>query len=247
MTDSNANFMRMLHFLHHLADGGTAGYVMANGSMTTNTTQEKTTRQALVDGGFVDCIVQLPDKLFFQTGIPCCLWFLSKNRGGTHGYRYRSDEILFIDARQMGQMVSRRQRALTDDEIHRITDLYRRYKRYDVPDDEPGFCNITTLDVVREHDYRLTPGIYVGTQANGEDEEAFEDFMPRLIDELRVLFGGVGSVTGMILEDWRTWCDFCSLQRRIRRELVHLATENPLSVGGPSAWNNIRNSAAGKP
>ena len=119
-TDSNANTMWMMHFLHHLADGGTAGYVMANSSMTTNTREEKATRQALVDEGFVDCIVQLPDKLFFGTGIPCCLWFRGKNRGGTHGYRYRQDELLFVDARQMGTMVNRRHRALADEDIKRI-------------------------------------------------------------------------------------------------------------------------------
>jgi type I restriction enzyme S subunit len=92
---------------------------MANGSMTTNTREEKAARQALVEEGFVDCIVQLPDKLFFQTGIPCCLWFLSKNRDGRRGYRPRRDEILFVDARALGQMVNRRQRALSDDDIHR--------------------------------------------------------------------------------------------------------------------------------
>ena len=217
VTDSNANTMWMLHFLHHLADGGTAGYVMANGSMTTNTTQEKAVRQALVDEGFVDCIVQLPDKLFFGTGIPCCLWFLSRNRGGTHGYRYRSDEILFVDARQMGQMVNRRQRVLTDDEIDRIADIYQRYKRYPstssgqrhlsassgqvLPDDEPGFCKIATVDDVREHDYKLTPGIYVGTEANGEDDEAFEDVMSRMIDELRELFAESDRLQAVILTD----------------------------------------------
>jgi type I restriction enzyme M protein len=201
ITDGNANTMWMLHFLHHVADGGTAGYVMANGSMTTNTTQEKLTRQLLVDEGFVDCIVQLPDKLFFQTGIPVCLWFLSRNRAGTHGYRYRQDEILFIDARQMGEMVTRRQRALTDAEIAGIADVYRRYKRHDVPDDEAGFCKIATLDEVREHDYKLTPGIYVGTQVGDDDDEPFEEKMPRLIDELRDLFAESEQLQGEILED----------------------------------------------
>ena len=175
VTNSNANYMWMMHFLYHLADGGSAGYVMANGSMTTNLNEEKATRQALVKEGFVDCIVQLPDKLFFQTGIPCSLWFLSKNRRGTHGFRYRLDEILFIDARGMGEMVSRRQRALRDDDIARIADVYHRYRRMgDIPEDEPGFCKIATIDEVSEHDYKLTPGIYVGTQADDEDYEPFE-------------------------------------------------------------------------
>jgi type I restriction enzyme M protein len=189
VTDSNANYMWMLHFLYHLADGGTAGYVMANGSMTTNLNEEKATRQALVEEGFVDCIVQLPDKLFFGTGIPACLWFLSKNRRGTHRYRYRVEEILFVDARGMGEMVSRRQRALRDGDIARIADVYHRYRRMgDIPEDEPGFCKIATIDAVREHDYKLTPGIYVGTQADDEEDEPFEEKMPRLIEELRGLF-----------------------------------------------------------
>jgi type I restriction enzyme M protein len=200
-TNSNANYMWMLHFLYHLADGGTAGYVMANGAMTTNTREEKETRQALVDEGFVDCIVQLPDRLFFGTGIPCCLWFLSKNRTGTHGYRYRQDEILFIDARQMGEMVNRRQRVITGEEIGRIAELYRRYKRYDVPDDVPGLCKIATLDEVQKHDYKLTPGIYVGTQADDEDEEPYEEKMPRLIEELRGLFGESSRLQGLIAAD----------------------------------------------
>lgn len=201
VTDSNANTMWMLHFLHHLADGGAAGYVMANGSMTTNTAQEKGVRQALVDEGFVDCIVQLPDRLFFQTGIPCCLWFLSKNRRGTHGFRYRQDEILFIDARGLGEMVTRRQRALAEDEIARIAEVYRHYKRYSVPDDEPGFCKIAVLDQVREHDYKLTPGIYVGTQVDDGDEEPFEEVMPRMIEELRELFAESSRLQGEIMTD----------------------------------------------
>jgi type I restriction enzyme M protein len=200
-TDANANTMWMMHFLSHVADGGAAGYVMANGSMTTNTAQERATRQALVDEGFVDCIVQLPDRLFFQTGIPCCLWFLSRNRGGTHGSRYRRDEILFVDARGMGQMVTRRQRALTDDEIARIAQVYRRYKRYDLPEDEPGFCKIATLDEVQTHDYKLTPGIYVGTQADDGDEEPFEEAMPRRIEELRGLFAESSRLQEEILGD----------------------------------------------
>jgi type I restriction enzyme M protein len=200
-SDSNANTMWMMHFLHHLADGGTAGYVMANGSMTTNTVQERATRQALVDEGFVDCIVQLPDRLFFQTGIPCCLWFLSKNRRGTHGFRYRQDEILFVDARGMGSMVTRRQRALADGEIARIGSLYRRYKRHDVPDDEPGFCKIAVIEQVREHDYKLTPGVYVGTQADDGEDEPFDEAMPRLVEELRELFAQSDQLQQEILAD----------------------------------------------
>jgi type I restriction enzyme M protein len=142
-----------------------------------------------VDEGYVDCIVQLPDKLFFQTGIPCSLWFLSKNRTGTRDFRRRQDEILFVDARKMGELVSRRQRALREDEIRRISTLYDHYRKQgDVPLNMPGFCKIAKIEEVRAHDYKLTPGIYVGTQAEDEDDEPFEEKMPRLVEELRILF-----------------------------------------------------------
>ena len=202
VTDGNANYMWMLHFLHHLADGGTAGYVMANGAMTTNQAQEKETRRILIEEGYVDCLVQLPDKLFPTTGIPCCLWFLSKNRAGSHGFRARRQEILFIDARQMGQMLNRRQRFLTDDEIKRIAAVYQSYRRPGRPaPDEPGFCKVASLAEVQGHDYKLTPGIYVGTQANGDEEEPFEDRLPRLVGDLRGLFAESDRLQAEILED----------------------------------------------
>jgi type I restriction enzyme M protein len=202
VTNSNANYMWMMHYLHHLEDGGTAGYVMANGAMTTNSSAEKATRQGLIEEGFVDCIVQLPDKLFPSTGIPCCLWFLSKNRSGTHGYRPRREEILFIDARQMGEMLNRRQRYLTDEEIKRIAAVYQAYRRpgEKLPD-EPGFCKVATLEEVEQHDYKLTPGIYVGTQADDEDGEPFEEKMPRLTEELRDLFAQSDELQAAILRD----------------------------------------------
>lgn len=202
ITDGNANYMWMMHYLHHLADGGTAGYVMANGAMTTNQSAERHTRQALVDGGFVDCIVQLPDKLFPSTGIPVCLWFLSRNRGGTHGYRQRREEILFIDARQMGEMINRRQRTLTEAEIDHIGDVYQHYRRpgHALPE-EAGFCKVAPLTEVKQHDYKLTPGIYVGTQLDDEDDEPFEEKMPRLTEELAELFAQSDELQAAILAD----------------------------------------------
>ncbi len=204
VTDGNANYMWMMHYLYHLADGGTAGYVMANGAMTTNQSQEKETRRLLIEEGYVDCIIQLPDKLFPNTGIPCCLWFLSKNRGGTHGYRSRREEILFIDARQMGEMLSRRQRQLTEAEIKRVAAVYHAYRTTGAgaaTPDQPGFCKVATLAEVQGHDYKLTPGIYVGTEADEGDGEAFEGKMPRLIDELRGLFAESDRLQAKILED----------------------------------------------
>ena len=191
--------MWMLHFLHHLADGGTAGYVMANGSMTTNTREEKATRQALVEEGFVDCIVQLPDKLFFRTGIPCCLWFLSKNRDGTPATARAAKFSSWTRARWgrwsiAGTGVERRGHPAHRRGVCRLQALRPAGGR-------PGFYKVASLDKVRGHDYKLTPGIYVGTQANGEDDEAFEDVMPRMIDELRALFAESERLQGLILAD----------------------------------------------
>jgi type I restriction enzyme M protein len=202
LTNGNANYMWMMHFLYHLADGGTAGYVMANGAMTTNTEQEKNTRQALVEEGYVDAIVQLPDKLFFGTGIPVTLWFLSKNRRGTHAYRSRRDEILFIDARKLGMMVTRRQRALSDDEINRIAETYHRYRKPGDPIPAiAGFCRVATLEEVRGHEYKLTPGIYVGTATDEDEDEPFAEKMPRLVEELRGLFAESNRLQKEILAD----------------------------------------------
>jgi len=188
-TDSNANYMWMMHFLHHLNSGGTAGYVMANGSMTTSLTNEESVRKALVDEGFVDCIVQLPDKLFFGTGIPACLWFLSRNRDGSNGEQKRSDRILFLDARDMGELVERTKRVLSEDEIGRLEEVYHRFR---VPDEEvkeePGFSGIATLEEVRSNDYKLTPGLYVGFEDDDGDRVPFEVKMPQLIDELEDQF-----------------------------------------------------------
>lgn len=201
-TDSNANFFWMTHFLHHLKDGGTAGYVMANGAMTTSTNEEKAVRKTLVDEGFVDCIVQLPPKLFFSTGIPACLWFLSKNRGGRNGYRARQDEILFIDARDKGDLISRRQRVLTDDEIHEMASLYHHYRNAgDNPEDVPGFCKVATIEEVKKHDYKLTPGIYVGTQVDDDDDTPFEEKMPLLIEELKMQFEKAERLQKIIIEN----------------------------------------------
>lgn len=189
VTDSNANYAWMQHFLYHLNDKGTAGFVMANGAMTTNKTGEKEVREALVNHGFIDCVVQLPEKLFFTTGIPCCLFFLSKNRDGKAGYRKRQDEVLFIDARKMGHLVSRKQKALSEEEIERIAGTYHQY-RYEngTYQDVDGFCKVAKLDEIQSHDYKLTPGVYVGTEAEEVDDVPFEERMAELKSQLRKQF-----------------------------------------------------------
>ncbi|WP_281176963.1 type I restriction-modification system subunit M [Alicyclobacillus sendaiensis] len=190
VTDSNANYMWIQHFLYHLKEGGTAGFVMANGAMTTNTTEEKEVRKRLIDEGYVDCIVQMPDKLFLTTGIPCALFFLSKNRDGQKGFRSRKNEILFIDARQKGTLVNRKQRVLSQEEIDQIAEVYHAYRNGDgTYTDIPGFCKVVTVEEVVANDYKLTPGVYVGTPIDDlENTDTFEEEMCELSRKLRVQF-----------------------------------------------------------
>jgi type I restriction enzyme M protein len=161
---------------------------MSNGSMTTSLTHEEEARKALVDEGFVDCIVQLPSQLFFGTGIPACLWFLSKSRDGSDGERPRDDEILFIDARELGAMATRTQRVLSGEEVEQLEQIYHQFRRESAPEDEPGFCAVASLDEVRGNDYKLTPGLYVGFADDEDDGVPFEIKMPQLIDELEDQF-----------------------------------------------------------
>ncbi|WP_106497280.1 type I restriction-modification system subunit M [Lentibacillus sp. Marseille-P4043] len=185
VTNSNANYMWMQHFFAHLNEHGTAGFVMANGAMTTNLKQEKQVREWFVDGGYIDCIVALPEKLFLSTGIPVCLFFLSKTRDGDGDHRERKNEILFIDARQKGSLVSRKQKALSEEEIAGIAEVYHTFKfDEEAVKDVAGFCKVATLDEVKENDYKLTPGIYVGTEEIEDDGVPFEEKMEFLRTKL---------------------------------------------------------------
>jgi type I restriction enzyme M protein len=183
-TDGNANYMWMQTFWSHLSDRGTAGIVMANGAMTTNSKGEKNVREHMVENSMIDAIVRLPDKLFLTTGIPACLFILSKNRDGKDGiHRKREDEILFIDASKLGKMASRKLRVFEDNEIDQIAETYHlwrnkeNHKDYENVD---GFCKSATLEEVKKQDYKLTPGIYVGVEAAEEDDEPFDEKMARL-------------------------------------------------------------------
>jgi type I restriction enzyme M protein len=189
INNGNANYMWIQHFLWHLAPGGTAGFVMANGAMTTNTSGEREVRQQLVEDSYVDCIIQLPEKLFYGTGIPCCLFFLSKNRRDEKGFRERENEVLFIDARKKGTMVSRRQKAFTIEEISEISAIYHAYKTGEGKyEDIQGFCKVATLEDIRVNYYKLTPGIYVGAEEIEMDGVPFEEKMGVLWDILQEQF-----------------------------------------------------------
>jgi type I restriction enzyme M protein len=182
LSSRNANTMWILHFLYHLKEGGTAGFVMATGELSNSETARLEVRKALVEGDYVDCVVQLTGQLFANTQIPCALWFLSRSRGGGGGFRKRKGEVLFIDGRKLGALIpgSRKQKQLTADEIEKVAAVYRQFRRKANPDEVPGFCKVATLDAIREHKYALTPGRYVGAADDAGDDEPFEEKLPRL-------------------------------------------------------------------
>ena len=200
-TDGNANYMWMQTFWSHLSDTGTAAVVMANGAMTSNNKGEKNVRQFMVDNNMVDCIVRLPDKLFLTTGIPACIFILSKNRDGKDGiHRKRTDEILFIDTSKMGTMESRKLRVFTDEDINKVTDTYHAWRNnaqrhpelvsgsHAPYENTDGFCYSASLKEVQKQDYKLTPGIYVGTEEVEDDGIPFEEKMQILQEQLKQQF-----------------------------------------------------------
>jgi type I restriction enzyme M protein len=182
--EGNANFAWVQHFVYHLAPNGSAGFVLANGSLSSKTSGEGEIRRKLVEADLVDCIVSLPDRLFLNTGIPVSLWFLSKNRHG-NGHRERRGEILFIDARKLGSMVSRRLRELTDENIEQIASTYHSWRNNDGDyQDVPGFARAASLSEVEDHGFVLTPGRYVGTEAADIDLEPIDEKIGRITAEL---------------------------------------------------------------
>lgn len=184
----NANFAWVQHFIYHLSPTGTAGFVLANGSMSSNTSGEGEIRKNLIEAELVDCMISLPSQLFYNTMIPVCLWFIARDKKN-HKFKDRRGQILFIDARNMGMMIDRRHRELTDEDITKISGTYHAWRikggKYK---DEAGFCKSAKIEEIRKHGYILTPGRYVGTAEVEEDDEAFEDKMKRLTSELAEQF-----------------------------------------------------------
>ena len=184
----NANFAWVQHFIHHLSPRGTAGFVLANGSLSSKAGGEGEIRRKLVEADLVDCIVAMPDKLFFNTGIPVSLWFVSKARHG-NGHRERRGEGLVIDARKLGTMESRRLRVLTDDDIAKIAGAYHAWRNHDGGyEDVPGFAKGASLEEIAEHGFVLTPGRYVGAAEAEADDEPIDEKIERLTNELFVEF-----------------------------------------------------------
>jgi type I restriction enzyme M protein len=181
----NANYAWIQHFLHHLAPNGRAGFVMANGSLTTMTSGEGKIRESLVRADVVDCVVALPAQLFYTTGIPVCLWFFDRNKASS-SERDRREETLLVDARQMGSKISRTQIELSEAEIERIASTYHAWRGTTDDDynDEPGFCRGSDLKEIEAAGFTLSPGRYVGAPESEEDEVAFEERMATLVDKL---------------------------------------------------------------
>jgi type I restriction enzyme M protein len=205
LSPRNANTMWMLHFLSHLKEGGTAGFVMVTGELSTGETSRYEVRKALVEQDYLDCVVQLTGQLFANTQIPCSLWFLSKNRKGGNGYRKRTGEILFIDGRRLGTLLqgSRKQKELSSEEIERIAGVYRQFKRSVAPAEVPGFCSVAGLEALRRNAYAVTPGRYVGTAAVDEGDESLHEKMKRLAGTLRQQLQEGAALSASIAESLR--------------------------------------------
>ena len=208
----NANFAWVQHFIHHLAPRGMAGFVLANGSMSSNQSGEGDIRRALIETDLVDCMVALPGQLFYSTQIPVCLWFLAKSKAARviknpdnsapFSFRERRRETLFIDARKMGTLIDRVHRELTDNDLGKIANTYHAWRGDSSSNDKElirsastaayadlaGFCKSATTDEIASHGYVLTPGRYVGAEEVEDDGDPFEEKMPRLVSELRVHF-----------------------------------------------------------
>ena len=195
----NANYGWIEHMLDKLSQKGKAGVVLANGSLSSNTSNEGEIRKTILNNDLVDCIVALPDKLFYTTGIPVCIWFF--NRDKKH-----KGQTLFIDARKMGDMVNRRLRELSDEDIKKIADTYISWHNGESYEDVKGFCKVANMDEIKDNDYILTPGRYVGIEDVEDDGEPFEEKMERLTktlseqfeksreleEEIRKQLGGIG-------------------------------------------------------
>lgn len=203
----NANYAWVQHFISHLAPHGIAGFVLANGSMSSNQSGEGEIRKSLIEADLVDCMVALPGQLFYNTQIPACLWFVTRTKKNG-GFRDRRGETLFIDARKLGVLIDRVHRDLTTEQVERIAKTYHAWrgeKEAGKYEDVPGFCKSATLEEIKGHGYVLTPGRYVGAEEVEDDGEPFEEKMGRLVKTLNEQFAESGR-----------------LEKEIRSNLQHL-------------------------
>ncbi len=198
----NANFAWLQHILHHLGPTGTAGVVLANGSMSSTQSGEGEIRKAMIEGNVIDCMIALPGQLFYSTQIPVCLWFLAKDKSNGIArdakLRDRRGEILFIDARKLGFMVDRTRREFTTEDITKIADTYHRWREDRDYEDIPGFCKFASNEEIAEHGHVLTPGRYVGTEAVKEDDTPFVERFAALQAQLDDQFKEGDRLKGLI-------------------------------------------------
>lgn len=198
----NANYAWIQHFIHHLNPTGTAGFVLANGSMSSNTSNEGLIRQALIENDMVDCMVALPGQLFYTTQIPVCLWFITRNKEaryipGDGKFRNRKGETLFIDARKMGTMIDRVHRELTGEDIQKIADTYHSWRAEDYQtkyENAAGFCKASNKEEIEKNGFVLTPGRYVGVEEQEDDGIDFDEKMEKLAEELSKQFKESGKL-----------------------------------------------------
>ena len=198
----NANFAWLQHMLYHLAPAGSMALLLANGSMSSNTNNEGEIRKKLIEDDYVECMVALPGQLFTNTQIPACIWFLTRDKQNGlalyQGKRDRRGEFLFIDARQLGYMKDRVLRDFTVDDIRKIATTFHAWQLGEGYEDVPGFCYSASLADIRKHEHVLTPGRYVGAEAQEEDDEVFADKMARLTAQLAEQFGESAKLEGEI-------------------------------------------------
>ena len=184
--EGNANFAWVQHMIYHLSPKGYAGIVLANGSMSSNTNSEGEIRKNILEADLVDCMIALPGQLFFNTQIPACIWLLTKDKSGKDGKRNRKGETLFLDARNKGEMISRVQRAFSDEDIQSLADVYHSWRNKDGKyKDIAGFCKSSTLEEIKSNDYVLTPGRYVGMAEVEGDGIPFHEKMRTLTSQLK--------------------------------------------------------------
>jgi type I restriction enzyme M protein len=202
---SNANFAWVQHFIHHLSPTGLAGFVLANGSMSSNQSGEGEIRRKIIEADLVDCMVALPGQLFYSTQIPVCLWFIARDKRNSR-FQDRRGKTLFIDARKLGHLIDRIHRELSEQEINRIAGTYHAWRGDAVAAgadrgeyaDIKGFCKTATLDEIRAHGHVLTPGRYVGAEEVEDDGEPFEEKMKRLTTTLEEEFAESAKLEKMI-------------------------------------------------
>ena len=198
----NANYAWLQHILHHLAPTGTAGVVLANGSMSSTQSGEGEMRRAMIEGEVIDCMIALPGQLFYSTQIPACLWFLAKDKSNgiarDRKLRDRRGAILFIDARKLGFMVDRTRREFSEEDVSRIAETYHTWRLGEGYTDVPGFCKSASIEEIRSHGHVLTPGRYVGAEAAEEDETPFAERFAALQEQLEVQFAEAEKLTATI-------------------------------------------------